>query len=205
MSNEQEEMDTNRATPSVPLALLLLLALRLPSRLVPLDLLNLLLLRALRIPLPSLQHQHAYQHQRKNRIASRIHPQRVFPGDIIFAFAQLHYLARGLRLLQISIHARSNNPESFDDVRQIHGNAGHVQNERRAVEEHVGFAGFEELDQEAEQAGADYNVQDARDDSGGCVEEFDVGFEEVEVFFAARFGLRPEDVVVIGEVGEEDA
>lgn len=67
------------------------------------------------------------------------------------------------------------------------------------------MAGFEQLDQEAEKTGADDDVEDARHDGGRGVEEFDVGFEEVEVC-GAPFGRGgPEDVVVVGEGGEEDA
>lgn len=187
--------------------LLLLFSRALSLPLFPLNLRNLLLLGALRIPLPRLQHQHADQHQRQNRIARRIHPQRILPADIVLALGQIHFhiLALHARELQVPVDARGHDAEPLDDVGQVHGYACHVEHERCAVEEHVGLGGFEELDQEAEEAGADDEVQDARDDGWRGVEELDVGLEQVKVRLAARRGRRPEDVVVVREVCKEDA
>ena len=63
---------------------------------------------------------------------------------------------------------------------------------------------FVELGEEAEETGADHDVQDAADDWRGGVEEFQVRFEDVEVDVAGTFGRRPDDIVVIGEGREED-
>jgi hypothetical protein len=52
-----------------------------------------------------------------------------------------------------------------------------IQHKRRAVEQHVGLRGFEQFDQEAEQARGDGDVEDARDNCRGCVDELDVRFK----------------------------
>ena len=48
-------------------------------------------------------------------------------------------------------------------------------------------------------------MQDATDDWRGGVEELEVRFEDVEIDVAGPFGCRPDDIVVVGEAGEEDS
>lgn len=46
-------------------------------------------------------------------------------------------------------------------------------------------------------------MQDATDDWRGGVQELEVRFEDVKIDVAGAFGCRPDDIVVVGEAGEE--
>lgn len=54
--------------------------------------------------------------------------------------------------------------QSLDNVGNIDTEADEVENERGAVKEKVGLAGSEELDEEAEEADRDDDVEDAADE-----------------------------------------
>ncbi len=187
-------------------ALLLLLP---PSPLLlrnPIHLRNLRLLLLLRIPLARLQHQNSHQHQRQNRITRRQDPQTILTSHNIHT---IHVHRPSLpdlthQPLIRPIRPRSNKPQPLDDIRDIHRDAAHVQHEAGAIKQHVRLGGLVQLHDEAEQAGADDDVQDARDERGRGVQELEVVFEQLEVGFSV-WGCGPEHVVVVGEGGEEDA
>lgn len=70
------------------------------------------------------------------------------------------------------IRPRRHSSQSFHDVGNIDCDAAHVEDQRSAIEEEIRFGGFEEFDEEAEETGADYDVEDARDEGWGGVDEF---------------------------------
>jgi hypothetical protein len=184
---------------------LLLLSGCLGLLLLLLDLLNLLLLRTLRVPLSCLQHQHTNKHKRQDGVARSVNPQCVLPADEILSVLQFNLLALRSRDFGVAIDTRRHNPEALHDVGEVHSYASHVEDERRAVEEHVGFRRLEQLDQEAQKTGANDKVENARDDGRRGVEELDMPLEQVEVLFAALWRRRPEHIVVVREGCEENA
>ena len=170
--------------------------LALPSCLLPLlllELLHLVLLFTLRIPLPRLQDQDAHQHKRQDRIARRQDPQAVFPPNSDIGIALL-----------LPVNAKRHNSQPLDDVGDVHDDAHDVQNQRRAVEEEVRLGRLEELDEEAEEADGDGDVQDARDERRRGVDELQVRFQLV-IVRGGGFVRRPQEGVVVGEGGKEHA
>lgn len=112
-----------------------------------------------------------------------------------------------------SIRSGGDGSQTLHDVGNVDGDTTHVENEGCAIEEEVRLGGFEEFEKEAEEARADYDVQDAGDEGWGGMEESEVVFLEVE---EGRTGIGvgegwvegwsgPEDVVVVREVSEEDS
>lgn len=103
-----------------------------------------------------------------------------------------------------AVDAHGDDAQALDDVDDVDGDADHVEHQRGAVEEHVGLGGLVQLEDEADEAGADGDVQDAAYERRGGVQELEVGLQDVEVG-GRVLGQVPEDVVVVGEEGEEDA
>lgn len=173
------------ASTLLALGLLLLLLLLLKLR-------NLILLLALRVPLPSLQDQHANQHKRQDGIARSQDPQAVFPADHDLAVVPWD-----------GVRAERHDPQPLDDVGDVHDDADDIEDQRRAVEEQVRFTGLEQLDEEAGEADRDGDVQDARDDGRRGVQKLEVRLQLV-VVRGGRLDGGPEERVVVGEGGEED-
>lgn len=200
-----------RAAAALALLLLFPLARRFPALGQTLVLLRVL---ALRVPLAGLQHQHADQHEGQDRVAGREDLEAVLAAEDLFAVFAFDGLLRrsavdggrgcGARGQLGTVLPAADEAEPFDDVGDVDGDAAHVQDEGRAVEEHVGLRGAVQLRDQAGQAEEDDDVEDARDQGRGGVEEAQVGFEQVVV--RGRGGLGgPEEGVVVGEEGEDDA
>ena len=105
-----------------------------------------------------------------------------------------------------AVDPRVDHSEPWDDVGDVDDDGDHVEDEATAVEEDVGFGGFVQFDDETEEADGHHHVQHAGDEGGGVVEEFEVGFEDLVVRgeeFGGRVG--PQERVVVGQEGEEDA
>ena len=102
------------------------------------------------------------------------------------------------------VHPAGDDPQALDNVGKVDDDTAHVQHQAGAVEEHVGLRRLVELDEEAQQARPDDGVEDAGDDEGRRVQELEVGFEP-HVGFGRTGGRVPQDRVVVGEEGEEDA
>lgn len=94
--------------------------------------------------------------------------------------------------------------EALDDVGDVHGDTAHVEDQGGAVEEHVRFRGPVEFCDETGQTEEDDDVEDPRDQRRRGVEEAQVGFEVVVVAGGCR-GRGPEEGIVVGEEGEDDA
>ena len=168
--------------------------------------LHLLPLFPLSVPLPGLQHQHPDQHERQDRVAGRHHLQTVIPPQKLLR-PGLHALDTNgqLPLDQFAVvHPAGDDPHALDDVGEVDDDAAHVEHKAGAVEEHVGLGGPVELDEEAEQARADDGVQDARDHGRWRVQEAQVPLQHDVGVGRARRRV-PQDRVVVGKEGEEDA
>ena len=76
--------------------------------------------------------------------------------------------------------AGADGAQAFNNIGNVDADADEVENQGGAVEEHVRLGGLEELDEEAEEAGADGDVQDARDQGRRLVHELEVHLELVE-------------------------
>ena len=186
---------------------LLTFALTVGQLLLPrLQTLHLLSLFPLSVPLPGLQHQHSHQHERQDRVAGRHHLQTVVPPQKLLRPGLHPFDTDGqLPLHQFAIvDPAGDDPHALDDVGEVDDDAAHVEHQAGAVEEHVGLGGPVELDEEAEQAGADGGVQDARDDGRRRVQEAQVPLQH-DVGLGRARGRVPQDRVVVGEEGEEDA
>ncbi|KAB8336966.1 hypothetical protein FH972_021270 [Carpinus fangiana] len=156
-------------------------------------LLNLLPLLLLRIPLPSLQHQHADQYQRQDRVRRREHLERILARHEIALAADdaagraarrggrhAHALVRE-RAGRLGVHAVGDSAHAAGDVGDVDGDAAHVEDEGGAVEEHVGLGGAVELREQADEAEGDDEVHDARDQRRRGGEEAQVQLEAREV------------------------
>ncbi len=140
--------------------------------------LHLLSLLPLRIPLARLQHQNPHKHQREYRVTSRQNLQTIIPAQWLF-LAGRHSLDadRQLPLHKLCVvFPTANNAQPLDDIGHVNDHTTHVKDERGAVEKHVWFGGAVKFDEEAEEADGDDDVQDARDDGGGGVQELKMGF-----------------------------
>ena len=168
--------------------------------------LHLLSLFPLCVPLPSLQNQHAHKHERQYSIASRHHFQAIispqeffnsrfhtFDTDSYFPFDELAV-----------VYPASNDPHTFDDIGKVDDDAAHLQHQDSAVKEHVGIRRLVQLDEETQDACPDDGVENAGDDGWRSVQELQVVFEH-DVCFRRTRGWVPQDWVVVGEEGEEDA
>ena len=94
--------------------------------------------------------------------------------------------------------------ETLDDVGNVDTDTDEVEDQRSTIEEEVGLAGTEELDEEAEETNGDDNVEHAADQRRGLMYDLEMDFKLVEE------GLRnwvagPEQGKVVGEGSEEDA
>lgn len=63
--------------------------------------------------------------------------------------------------------SRAHDPKTLDDVGEIDDHAAHVEDQARAIEKEIAFRRLVELEQEAEEAGRDDDVQDAGDQGRG--------------------------------------
>ena len=168
------------------------------------------LIRPLRIPLPRLQHQHAHQQQRHDRVARAQHLEVVLPPHDLVALDLAPVQLRAGAVLGArgddphAVQARLDHAEPRDRVGDVHDHGDHVEHQAAAVEEEVRLRGLVQLRQQAQQADAEDGVQDAHDQGRAVEEEFQVCFERVVVREGWGNG-GPEEGVVVGEEGEEDA
>ena len=165
------------------------------------DVLGLLL--PLGIPLAGLQDQDADQDKRQDGVARAQHLEGVLPPQN--HLARQGSVVRDAPELGVRVPgAGRDGAHALDDVGDVDAHADDVQDQGGAVEEHVGLAGAEELDEEAEEADRDDDVEEAPDQGGRLVDEAEVRLELVVV--RGRDGVRgPEEGEVVGEGGEEDA
>lgn len=172
---------------------ILLLLLSLFCSVIPLALLS--------IPLTGLQDQDTNQDQGKNGVASSQHAQRVLAAEQELAVVLCRMCEAVLVLLP---QTGANGAQASDNVGDIDGNTNDVEDERGAVKEEVGLAGAEELDEETEEANADHNVEQAANQRRCGVHKLEMCLELV-VELGSHGILAPEQRVVVGERGEEDA
>lgn len=175
---------------TTPLLLLLLLV---GHFLVPVTLLG--------IPLPSLENQYANQHESKNSVARRQHLEAVLAAED--DLAGVYALALDSHSLIIPETA-ADGTQTLDNVGNVHGDPDEIENQRRAVEEEVGLARAEELDEEAKEADRDNDVEQAPDQRRRLVYKAQV---RLQLVIVARLDelLGPQEGEVVRERGEEDA
>lgn len=112
------------------------------------------------IPLTSLENENSDQDESENGVASRENLQAVLATKDELAI---------LALVRLAVEAivgpdlGTDASQSLDNVGNVDTEADEVENERGAVKEEVGLAGSEELDEEAEEADRDDDVEDAAD------------------------------------------
>lgn len=100
--------------------------------------------------------------------------------------------------------ARADGAQTLDNVGDVDGDADEVQDQRGAVEEEVGLAGAEELDEEAEEPHAHDDVEEAPDERGRLVDELEMRLKHVVVIGGDRL-LGPQEGEVVRKRREEDA
>ena len=182
------------------LLLLLLLATSLLFLLVSLG--KVVLLLRLGVPLASLQDKDSNQDHGQNGVASAEHLHGILPAENDLASDGAVVL--DAREVFHVPDASGDGAHSLDDVARVDADANDVQDERRAVEQHVGLGRAEELHEKAEKAHEDDDVEDARDGGRRGVQELYVRLEKVVVRSLRR--LRgPEQREVIGKLGKENA
>ena len=154
----------------------------------------------LSIPLTSLENENADKDKSKNGVASGKNLQAVL--------ATKNHLA-ALTLVGLAVEAivgpniGADASESLDNVGNVDTETDEVEDQRSAVKEEVGLARAEELDEEADEADGDDNVENAADKCGGLVHELQMRLEMVEKV-VGNGGLGPEKREVVGERREED-
>lgn len=154
----------------------------------------------LSIPLTSLENENADKDKSKNGVASGKNLQAVL--------ATKNHLA-ALTLVGLAVEAivgpniGADASESLDNIGNVDTETDEVEDQRSAVKEEVGLARAEELDEEADEADGDDNVENAADKCGGLVHELQMRLEMVEKV-VGNGGLGPEKREVVGERREED-
>ena len=161
----------------------------------PFQILQLLILLAFGVPLTGLQAQDADQDQGQDGITGGDDSQRVLSGDDRFALDDI---------VRHRIGAGADHAQTLDDVGDVDGDGAHVEKQAGAVEQRVGLGRPVQLDEEAQQAHGDDDVEDARHDRRGPVQLPQVRLHVVVPLRAGRSRC-PEDRVVVGELGEENA
>ncbi len=78
--------------------------------------------------------------------------------------------------------AGAHSAHALDNIGDVDACADDVENQGCAVKEDVRLGRAEELGEKAEEAEEDDDVEQARDERGGLVDEAEVGLELVEVF-----------------------
>lgn len=180
-------------------------------------LLNLGILLLLRIPLPSLQHEHAHEDKGQDGVTSSKHLEAVLAADKVARVGRGSIgSGNGLALdqLHLSVGAGRHDTQALDNVGNVDNDAAHVQHETGAVKQHVRLRGLVQLEQEPEQTCADDNVQDAADDGRAVVDESQVRLQK-RVVWPARVrgrigrgeerGRGPQDIVIVGKEGKQEA
>lgn len=92
----------------------------------------------------------------------------------------------------------ANGAETLDDVGNIDAKADDVEDEGGAIEQEVGLAGAEELDEEADEANGDDDVEYAADEGRRLVEKLEMGLEVVQEVIGDG-SLRPEEREIVWE------
>ena len=151
----------------------------------------------LRVPLSRLQHEHADQDERENRVTGRQDFQTVLS---IQRRAFLTLSGYDVAVEQ----AVRDDPHALNDVGDVDNDGDRVQSQTGAVEQHVRVGGAVQLDEEAEEARSDYDVEHAGDQGWGVIQEGEVRFEPGECFRGGELG-GPQEGVIIREEREEDA
>lgn len=192
--------------PSQHLLLLLLLLMGLLLVVLLVHLHNLIGLLLVGIPLASLQDQDTDEQKSQDGIAGSENLERILSSKIVAGIINL-----ALCESRVAVDARGDNAHALDNVGNVNGDTAHVQYKTGAVEEEVGLRRLVQLGDEAQETGSDDNVEDARDERRGCVDELEVVLEHLVVGQTRVYswdksrGCRPQNIVVVREGCEKDS
>jgi hypothetical protein len=118
------------------------------------------------VPLASLQDQYTDEQKSQDGVAGGQDLERILSAEVL---ARIIGLALGES--GVTVDTRSDDAHALDNVCNVYSDTAHVEHKTGAVEQEVGFRGSVELGDEAQETGPDDDVEDARNERWGCVDE----------------------------------
>lgn len=161
------------------------------------EFLRFLFVLPLGIPLTSLENQHTDQDEGENGVASSENFEAIFPTKnlfgVLFGWGQVD-----------TVPSASNETKSLDNIGNVNSHTTDIENQARAIKEHVRLGRFVQLCNHAGKPDEDDDMQYTWNQRWRSVEEAQVSFEVVIV--RGRRGLpSPEQRIVIREKREDDS
>lgn len=191
------------------LLLLLLLVLLLQSLLLIMllvHLFNLIGLLLVGVPLASLEDEDTNEQKSQDGVASSQNLERIFSSEVV---ARIIDLTRCKS--RVAIDTGSDNAHALDNVGNVDSDTTHVEHKTGTIEKEVGFRRSVKLGDEAQETSANDDVEDARDQRWGRVNELEMILQHLVEGLTRvnarneRWGRGPKDIVVVRERCEEDS
>lgn len=140
------------------------------------DLVGLLLVG---VPLASLEDQNTNEQESQDGVAGSQNLERIFSAEIVAGIIGLA-LDKG----RVAVDTRSDDAHALDNVGNVYSDTAHVKHKTGTVEQKVGFGRSVKLGDEAQETSSDDNMEDARNEGWGCVDELEMVLQHLVVRLA---------------------